>query len=526
MKRRICTLVLCLLACATAGIAQTTFEAADIHASAGTSGIRLPFINSEMRGGYNRAGRYELHNATLTDLIATAWGVETDKVTGGPAWMDTDQFEVVAKAPVDASPEQIRLMLQALLEERFKLTVHKDQKPFPQYALTAGKHPLLKESAGGESGCQSPPQNAQNSASDPIAVMNMVCHNTTMAQLASRLPRNYSQATPVVDLTGLKGSWDFSLKWTQRSQLAAAGAEGISIFDAVEKQLGLKLEVQMVPMPVIVVDGANRRPTDNLPGVSKSLPPIPVQFEVADIKPSAPGSDQKSFRLMPGGRLDLRGFTLKDLIKLAWEIADLDVIDNDDMLVGATKGLDATRFDIVAAVSSAGPQYRLDTDSARLLLRALLADRFQLTTHTEDRPVSAYAMVAVKPKLRRADPSSRPGCRNAPARSGYVPIFQLHCQSTTMAQLAEKLPAFGGLYVNHPVFDATGLEGAWDFDLSWSPPHLIRGGGETGAGAADPNGGLTIVEALDRQLGLKLVPQKHPMPVLVIDRVELKPTDN
>jgi uncharacterized protein (TIGR03435 family) len=100
-----------------------------------------------------------------------------------------------------------------------------------------------------------------------------------------------------------------------------------------------------------------------------------------------------------------------------------------------------------------------------------------------------------------------------------------------MAQLAEELPAFGGLYVTHPVFDATGLEGGWDFDLTWSPPHLIRSGDAVPPAtaepvASDPNGALSIVEALNRQLGLKLELQKHDMPVVVIDHVDLKPTDN
>ena len=93
-----------------------------------------------------------------------------------------------------------------------------------------------------------------------------------------------------------------------------------------------------------------------------------------------------------------------------------------------------------------------------------------------------------------------------------------------MAQLAEDLPAFGALYVSHPVIDGTGLEGGWDFTLSWSPPHLAHAG-ET-AVPNDPNGGLTIVEALEKQLGLKLETKKHLMDVLLIDRVERAPTDN
>jgi uncharacterized protein (TIGR03435 family) len=105
-----------------------------------------------------------------------------------------------------------------------------------------------------------------------------------------------------------------------------------------------------------------------------------------------------------------------------------------------------------------------------------------------------------------------------------------------MAQLAEQLQPMGGIYIPHPVIDSTGLEGAWDFVLSWSPPHLIAGCGgcsrEAGLAAVaaaageGPNGGLTIVEALDKQLGLKLKLQKHPMPVLVIDHVEQTPTEN
>ena len=513
------TLVVCL-AMVSQAYAQK-FEVADIHPSARTTGIRLPGINSEMRGGFTRDGRYELHAATMADLIGVAWGLDIFKVVGGPAWVDHDRFEVIAKIPVGTTTETLRAMLQALLVERFGLVVHKDTRPFPQYALTAGKHPLLKQAAGnGVSECQAPPPSAQNSAS-------VACHNMTMAEFAGRLPRlarNYFQASPVEYLTGIEGAWDFTLHFTDRNSLAATGAEGLTIFSAVEKQLGLKLEVQQVPTPVVVIDGVNERPADNPPGVSQSLPALPTRFEVADIKPSAPGSTQKGFRAGPGGRVDVRGFTLKELIKFAWELQDLDAIDNDDMLVGAPKWLDRDRFDIVAEVSGSGSKTGpgLDMDSARLMLRSLLADRFKLATHMEEQPVAVYAMTAAKAKLKKADPSGRAACRNAPSASDWVPIFSLTCQNTTMAQLAEELPAFGGLYVVRPVIDATGLEGGWDFALSWSPPHLVKGG----EAAADPNGGLTIIEALDKQLGLKLEARKHAMPVVVIDHVEREPTEN
>ena len=545
MKTTTRTLVVCLITpClfAEAQESQPVFELADVRASASST-------DSNMRGGFIRGGRYELRNATMVDLIGTAWGVDPDKVAGGPGWLDANRFDVIAKAPANTAPESLRLMLQALLADRFKLVVHRDTRPFPEYVLTAGKHPQLKESSGGgESSCQPGPQNAQSTTASTIPNASFSCHNITMAQFAERLPQmagDYFQGNPLVDLTQLKGSWDFTLKWTGRNALAAAGTSGISIYDAVGRQLGLKLDVQKVPMAVIAVDSVNEKPTPNLPGVSQSLPAIPTEFEVAVIKPSPPGSTQRSLRMEPGGRIDLRGFTLKALIKFAWDFQDNDVKDNDDMLVGAPKWLDAERFDIAATPAtpgtSSGPQTGppIDLYSVHLMLRALLVDRFKLATHNENQPVSVYALVAAKPKLKKADSSNRPGCRFAPAPPGTTmasAIFPLTCRNTTMAQLAGQLQPMGGIYIPHPVIDSTELEGAWDFALSWSPPHLIEGcsgcSREAGlaavaaAAGAGPNGSSTLVEALDKQLGLKLKLQKHPMPVLVIDHVEQKPTEN
>jgi uncharacterized protein (TIGR03435 family) len=236
---------------------------------------------------------------------------------------------------------------------------------------------------------------------------------------------------------------------------------------------------------------------------------------------------------------------LERLVKFAWDFQDMHVRDNDEMLVGAPKWMDAERFDITAKPSSTGVSpdqtgQTIDTNSLHLMLRALLKDRFKLATHNEDQPISVYAMVADRPKLKRANPSNRAGCRRAPPPAGKATasasLFSMICQNTTMAQLAESLQRISGIYILHPVIDSTGLEGAWDFVLNWSPPHLLQGCGgcsrEAGlaavaaAAGAGPNGSLTLVEALDRQLGLKLKLQKHPMPILVIDHVEQKPTDN
>src|SRR5260370_4635938 len=103
-----------------------------------------------------------------------------------------------------------------------------------------------------------------------------------------------------------------------------------------------------------------------------------------------------------------------------------------------------------------------------------------------------------------------------------------------MAQFAEKIRGVGAAYLDHPVVDQTNLKGAYNFVVSWSPLGRLMGGGKSpeAAGsdatpaAADRPVGFTLFEALDKQLGLKLSAQKHPMPAVVIDHVERQPTGN
>src|SRR5207249_6037115 len=170
---------------------------------------------------------------------------------------------------------------------------------------------------------------------------------------------------------------------------ARAAADGITIADALVKQLGLKLKAQKVPRPVIVVDSVNQTPSPNPSGTTTSLPPAPLpEFEVADIKPSAPGA--RPMGRMQNGRLDAQGLPLKNLIMLAWEL------NGDELIAGAPKWLDSARFDIVAKAPTAGPGDQVDFESLRLMLRALLVDRFKMATHMENRSVTAYTLMAVR----------------------------------------------------------------------------------------------------------------------------------
>jgi uncharacterized protein (TIGR03435 family) len=233
---------------------------------------------------------------------------------------------------------------------------------------------------------------------------------------------------------------------------------------------------------------------------------------------------------------------MKMLISTAW---DVDWDHMDERIAGAPKWVDSKRFDIVAKASGAsdGPQGTgfIDEDF-QLMLRALLTDRFGISTHLEDRPVPTYTLTAVRPKLRTADPSNRSNCREArvvaqdPRESNPRLSRLIQCQNVTMEQFAQELQSLDRVEAAfNKVVDETDLKGSFDFTLSFTPRSQLRssGGDETTQqttdgvpGASDPNGAISFIDAIRQQLGLKLEMRKRPMPVLVIDHIEEKPADN
>jgi uncharacterized protein (TIGR03435 family) len=283
----------------------------------------------------------------------------------------------------------------------------------------------------------------------------------------------------------------------------------------------------------MVVDSVNQKPSDNPPGTADVLPmiPAPTEFEVASVKPADPGGRGFRTQMQPGGRVNFQGAPMRLLLFQAFNV------NNSEQLVGVPAWADTERFDIVAKAPSDGPSApSVDREATGPMLRALLVDRFKMTYHTEDRQVSAYSLVGGKPKMKKADPASRTFCKNLPTPPGAPPATRvLTCQNISMAQFADRLQ-FSSPELSAPVVDATGIDGTWDFTLTFSmnfgmPMMMTRGGGEALAAGApsavpDPSGGLTIFEAVEKQLGLKLEKQKRTVPVIVIDHLEQKPTDN
>ena len=150
----------------------TNLSEVDIHPSAPNS-----IMEMRVRSGH---GRYELRNATLVDLIRTAWRVDADNVTGGPDWLDTDRFDVIATVPEKSTAENLQSMLKGLLKDRFRLLVHADTRNRSAYAITVGKKSAMEPASGSEEiGCVT-------QATQPVT---FVCHNMTMAAFARTLPK-------------------------------------------------------------------------------------------------------------------------------------------------------------------------------------------------------------------------------------------------------------------------------------------------------------------------------------------------
>ena len=522
------------------------FEVADVHSS---PHITQPIV----RGPFFSTTRYELRFATMLDLIRTAYNVDPEKISGGPSWLEMDRFDVFAKTPEKSNAESRRRMLQSLLADRFSLATHEDSRPMAAYALTAGKHPQLKESDGsGESGCKFDVQNAPNgppAGGGPITlpVINYTCRNITMAAFARGMldmagAAQYFNNKLVVDQTELAGSWDFGFRFTPKIPAAIpTTGEVIPLFDAVEKQLGLKLDLTNVPMPVIVVDKVNRKPTQNSPEAMKSFPPLPTEFEVASLKPMPPGGGPNGARPdIKNGRLYIPGISLKNLINVGWDV------NGDDMLVNAPKWLDEDRYELLAkapegvAIGDLTPSRSaipVNIDALRPMIRKLVEERFNMKAHTEDRPINAYSLVAAKPKMKKSDPAARTKWEEGalpdakPGKNTNASLGRLvTCHNVTMAQFAELLPTIAPGYLRTDVIDATGLDGGYDFTFSFSPAglaNLNRGPAADGnSDATDPSGAVSLFEALSNQLGLKLEQQKRTFAVLVIDHIDRKPTEN
>ena len=194
-------------------------------------------------------GRLVMRSTTLKNLVLNAYHLNEYQVDGGPAWVDSARFNIDAKLPAGAPQDKIPLMTQSILADRFKLEFHRETRILREYALVIAK--------GG-------PKFGKPNEGDHNGVVTSQNTNqiTGWGRPISDLVRMLigPVGAPVIDRTGLKGRYDFDLKF---ASLEASGDEPLpSIFAVVQEQLGLKLEAIKGPVEVLVIDRAEK-PTEN-----------------------------------------------------------------------------------------------------------------------------------------------------------------------------------------------------------------------------------------------------------------------
>jgi uncharacterized protein (TIGR03435 family) len=220
-------------------------------------------------------GRLTATNQTLRNLIRNAFNVQPYQLVGGPDWMDSDRYDIVAKiadADLDekgmAPAPQFMLRVQSLLEDRFKMAARWETREMPVYAMVLAMEgklgPKLKPHAGncdraggGPPPPGSPPMNCGTRTNMTPASATVSGSGISMQTFA----RNLAGATGrnVLDKTGLAGSYDLELEFTPDQ---SADNTGPSLFTAMQEQLGLKLDSQRAPVEVIVIDKLEKATPD------------------------------------------------------------------------------------------------------------------------------------------------------------------------------------------------------------------------------------------------------------------------
>ena len=238
--------------------------AADAPAVFEVATIRPSNPDAQGRGITMRGPREVLTiNTPLGYLIEFAYNVNTRQVIGGPSWMASDRYDVVGRPQAEGLPSerQLRALIRSLLEDRFKLVVHREKRELPAYALVAGSPKLTKNDSN--------PNGLPGLGFRAPGMLGVV--NATMGDFVSVMQSNVLDR-PVVDRTNLQGRFDFTLNWTpDESQFRGMGlqipppspdAKFPGLFTAIQEQLGLKLESVNAPVEVIVIDRVEK-PSEN-----------------------------------------------------------------------------------------------------------------------------------------------------------------------------------------------------------------------------------------------------------------------
>lgn len=487
-----------------------------------------PHKNGEPIAGFpTRAIWYKPDGFVATDLplhalIAMAYEVEGSEIVGGPDWVRSEDYDVEAKldTPVidelsKLGPDELVLeqkrILRALLADRFRLALHRETREPPAYVLAIARDGLkLQEAKPGDAY----PDGFKDPQGRPLGrgallqpgPCKLVGQGVHMADVAKTLSINYLGGRTVVDQTGLRGVYDFTLDCH-----TAFIHRGESVLTVLPEQLGLEVK----PLDVLVIDHAEQirdepRETELqdqsvAESLAANLPPALV-YQAVSITPS---SSQAS--PVPERNFTLDGFTatnvtLQNLIEWAYNVEGLQIS-------GAPDWVNAERYDVQASVDrswadelgSLSEEQRGARQQPMLL--ELLADQFKLEAHrgTSELPVYELFVAGSGPKLQHAKSGEPPFIRE---EMGLIAGQAVPGRS--LVRLLSEL-------LGRPVLDKTGLKGTYDFSVEWPP-----------SSSQSAIRGPSIFAAVQEQLGLELLPsheQTAPVQTLIIDHVE-KPSAN
>jgi uncharacterized protein (TIGR03435 family) len=244
--------MLVLVAVPMAALAQRPeFDVASVKPDATTVG---GVYNANL--GRIQHGELSMANVTLSEAVRYAWGINNDNQVSGPEWIKnkTIRYKIDAKTSPETPREQILLMLQSLLSERFQLKTHTEQREIAHLELAPGKKEMKIH----------PAQEGSDGSKNRNGYGHIVSNGMTMEVLTTILSRFLRQ--PILDRTGLQGRYAIDLQWSPepRTPEEAPGDPSIpTIYAAVQEQLGLRLEARKTPLPVIVVEAALQMPIGN-----------------------------------------------------------------------------------------------------------------------------------------------------------------------------------------------------------------------------------------------------------------------
>jgi uncharacterized protein (TIGR03435 family) len=254
------TTAICILIGAGISFAQTapgqkpSFEVASVKRGQPMSGLK----REGERSLSISTGNFSARNATLGEMILTAYGIREYQLSG-PDWLKSERYDVAAKSASPAANDEIRLMLQQLLAERFKLETHRDSRDVTVFAMVVGKN-------GPKLGKAKPESQSRIGISGP----SMTFENYSMPKLADYLSR-FSGGLPVVDATKIEGYYDFAVPLLDApadnpgdfKRAVEVSARDGSLARTIAEGIGLRLETRKGPVEIVVVDHAEKLPVEN-----------------------------------------------------------------------------------------------------------------------------------------------------------------------------------------------------------------------------------------------------------------------